>query len=96
MSRNPSYGRRRPSSDSRSTPDRFFYSPSPSPSPSPSSSYSVASTERKSGSGRGVVAVAARSVAGVFVSCFTPPETKSSVSFADSAEFKAPSGIPFL
>ncbi|BBG97552.1 hypothetical protein Prudu_006725 [Prunus dulcis] len=90
MSRNPSYGRRRPSSDSRSTPDRFPYSPSPS------SPYSVASTERKSGSGRGVVAVAARSVAGVFVSCFTPPETKSSVSFADSAEFRAPSGIPFL
>lgn len=38
-----------------------------------------------------MVAVAARSFAGVFVSCFTPPETKSSVSFADSAEFRAPS-----
>ncbi|XP_061996232.1 calmodulin-binding receptor-like cytoplasmic kinase 2 [Rosa rugosa] len=82
MRRTPSYGRHRnSSSDARSTPDRFPYSPTPS-------SYSDASTARKSTSGQSAVAVAARSVVGVFVGCFTPPETKSSASFGDSEEFK--------
>nr|XP_028953600.1 calmodulin-binding receptor-like cytoplasmic kinase 2 [Malus domestica] len=83
MRRTPSYRRRSLTSDPRSTPDRIPYSPS--------SSYSDSSTGPKSSSGRSVVAVAARSVAGAFVSCFTPPETKSSVSFAGSEEFRAPS-----
>lgn len=83
MSRNPSYRRRDPSSDARSTPERFPYSPA--------SCYSDASTARKSTSGQSAVAVAARSVAGVFVACFTPPETKSSASFSNSEEFKPPS-----
>lgn len=84
MRRTPSYRRRSLTSDPRSTPDRIPYSPS--------SSYSDPSTGQKSSSGRSVVAVAARSVAGAFVSCFTPPEIKSSVSFAGSEEFRAPSG----
>ncbi|KAM5555408.1 calmodulin-binding receptor-like cytoplasmic kinase 2 [Rosa sericea] len=84
MRRTPSYGRHRnSSSDARSTPDRLPYSPTPS-------YYSDASTARKSTSGQSAVAVAARSVVGVFVGCFTPPETKSSVSF-DSEEFRPPS-----
>ncbi|XP_048446142.1 calmodulin-binding receptor-like cytoplasmic kinase 2 isoform X2 [Pyrus x bretschneideri] len=83
MRRTPSYGSRNPTSDPRSTPDRIPYSPS--------SPYSLSSTGQKSSSGRSVVSVAARSVAGAFISCFTPPETKSSVSFGDSEEFKAPS-----
>ncbi|TQD99569.1 hypothetical protein C1H46_014795 [Malus baccata] len=83
MRRTPSYRRRSLTSDPRSTPDRIPYSPS--------SSYSDSSTGPKSSSGRSVVAVAARSVAGAFVSCFTPPETKSSVSFVGSEEFRAPS-----
>ncbi|XP_062156178.1 calmodulin-binding receptor-like cytoplasmic kinase 2 [Alnus glutinosa] len=79
----PEYGRRNPSSGVRSTPDRAPYSPA----------YSEASTARSSTSGsRSRVAVAAKSVAGVFVGCFTPPESKSSTnSFADSVDFKAPS-----
>lgn len=36
--------------------------------------------------------MAAKSVAGVFVACFTPPETTSSKNFEDSEESKAPSG----
>jgi len=60
------YGRRKDSSDSR-TPDRLSYPSSPSPS-----SYST--TSSKSSSGRNRVKGAARSVAGVFVACFTPPE----------------------
>ncbi|KAL5572904.1 hypothetical protein UlMin_022501 [Ulmus minor] len=68
-----------PSSISQSTPERIPYSPS--------SAYSDTSIVRK----RNPVAVAARSVAGVFVSCFTPPETHSSKSFVGSVEFKAPS-----
>ncbi|KAF5761380.1 putative protein kinase RLK-Pelle-RLCK-IV family [Helianthus annuus] len=59
------YGRRKDSSDIR-TPDRFSYPPSPSPS-----SYSTSSG--RSTSGRNRVKGAARSVAGVFVACFTPP-----------------------
>ncbi|XP_068328996.1 calmodulin-binding receptor-like cytoplasmic kinase 2 [Pyrus communis] len=83
MRRTPSYGSRNPTSDPRSTPDRIPYSPS--------SPYSLSSTGQTSSSGRSVVSVAARSVAGAFISCFTPPETKSSVSFGDSVEFNAPS-----
>ncbi|KAI7755068.1 hypothetical protein M8C21_006535 [Ambrosia artemisiifolia] len=60
------YGHRKNISDVR-TPDRFSYPPSPSPS-----SYSTSSG--KSTSGRSRVRGAARSVAGVFVACFTPPE----------------------
>ncbi|EXC35100.1 putative leucine-rich repeat receptor-like protein kinase [Morus notabilis] len=72
-----SYGRRNPSSHSRYTPDRISYSPS--------SAYSEASGGRS----HNAVAAAARSVAGAFIACFTPPETKSSKSVADSEEFKA-------
>lgn len=84
MRRTPSYRRRSLTSDPQSTPDRIPYSPS--------SPYNDASTGQKSSSGKSVVAVAARSFAGAFVSCFTPPETKSSVSFAGSEEFRAPFG----
>ncbi|XP_015899681.1 calmodulin-binding receptor-like cytoplasmic kinase 2 [Ziziphus jujuba] len=76
---NTSHGRRGSSSDYRSTPDRFPYSPS--------STYSAASTVKN----RNPVAVAARSVAGVFVACFTPPETATSKSIADSEDYKSPS-----
>ncbi|GMY23697.1 calmodulin-binding receptor-like cytoplasmic kinase 2 isoform X1 [Fagus crenata] len=77
------YGGRKPSSASRNTPERVPYSPS--------SVYSDASTARTSSSGgRKAVSAAARSVAGVFVSCFTPPDTGSSTkSYADSDESKA-------
>ena len=80
------YGGRNPSSASRNTPERVPYSPS--------SVYSDASTARTSSSGgRKAVSAAARSVAGVFVSCFTPPDTGSSTkSLADSDESKAHSG----
>ncbi|KAJ0110892.1 hypothetical protein Patl1_00478 [Pistacia atlantica] len=74
----PLYGRRNASTVIGSTPDRFSYSPG--------SSYSEASTVRKTA--KNTAAVVARSVAGVFVACFTPPETTSSKSFVDSREFK--------
>ncbi|KAF5744384.1 hypothetical protein HS088_TW08G00988 [Tripterygium wilfordii] len=74
------YGRRNKSSDgARSTPSRFSHSPSPS--------YSDASTI--SSKSKNPVANAARSVAGVFVTCFTPPETENSKKFRDSDDFKA-------
>ncbi|XP_041001363.1 calmodulin-binding receptor-like cytoplasmic kinase 2 [Juglans microcarpa x Juglans regia] len=78
-------GGRKSTFGARRTPERVPYSPS--------SAYSDVSTAgTSSSSGRSRVAVAARSVAGVFVACFTPPETKSSTySVADSEEFKAPS-----
>ncbi|KAK1560503.1 hypothetical protein Q3G72_027345 [Acer saccharum] len=82
---NPFFGQRNPSNAASSTPDRFSHSPS--------SSYSDASTVRNK-SNKNPVALAARSVAGVFVSCFTPPESEKSeksTSFVDSEEFKAPS-----
>ncbi|XVE77168.1 hypothetical protein DITRI_Ditri13aG0040000 [Diplodiscus trichospermus] len=72
-----------PSSGVRSTPERSSYSPSPSYSGSPAS--------RKSGSGRNPVTVAARSIAGAFVACFTPPETDGGRNFGVSDEFKDPS-----
>ncbi|WRX11245.1 Protein kinase domain - like 10 [Theobroma cacao] len=71
------------SSGVRSTPDRFAHSPSPS--------YSESSASQKSGSGRNPVTVAARSIAGAFVACFTPPETADSKNFGVSDEFGAPS-----
>lgn len=76
--------RRNSSSGYRSTPDHSSYS----------SSYasSEVSTVDKSNSGRNPVSAAARSVAGIFVACFTPPEASSSKSFVDSEEFKGPSG----
>ncbi|OMP00376.1 hypothetical protein COLO4_12735 [Corchorus olitorius] len=76
---------RYPSSGLQSTPDRFAYSPSPAPS------YTDSYASRKSGSGRNPVTVVARSIAGAFVSCFTPPDTDGSKSFGVSDEFKAPS-----
>ncbi|KAI9182427.1 hypothetical protein LWI28_025252 [Acer negundo] len=76
------FGRRTPSTAASSTPDRFSHSPC--------SSYSDASTVRNK-STKNPVALAARSVAGVFVSCFTPPESEKSTTFGDSEEFKAPS-----
>ncbi|KAI3796541.1 hypothetical protein L1987_39216 [Smallanthus sonchifolius] len=54
------------------TPDRVSYPPSPSPSSY--STYSSKSSSEKSTSGRDRVKGAARSVAGVFTACFTPPE----------------------
>ncbi|WCJ22759.1 calmodulin-binding receptor-like cytoplasmic kinase 2 [Euphorbia peplus] len=77
---NSVYGRRNASSGGFSTPDRRQNSPS--------SSYSDASTATK----RNLLSSAAKSVAGVFVSCFTPPETTSSKKFVDSDEFK-PSSV---
>ncbi|XVE73833.1 hypothetical protein DITRI_Ditri11bG0150400 [Diplodiscus trichospermus] len=61
------------SSGVRSTPDPFAYSPT--------SSYSESSASQKSGSGRNPVTVAARSIAGAFVSCFTLPVTDDSRNF---------------
>ncbi|KAJ8900659.1 hypothetical protein K2173_025436 [Erythroxylum novogranatense] len=66
------YGRRTPS------PGGFFYSPTSSCTDASSS------TVKK----RNPVAVAARSVAGVFVGCFTPPENEDSKSYQHSEEFK--------
>ncbi|KAF7826078.1 calmodulin-binding receptor-like cytoplasmic kinase 2 [Senna tora] len=71
----------------QTTPDRFGYSSS-----SYASSEVSAIQNQKSNSGGNPVAAAARSVAALFVSCFTPPEASSSKSFVDSQEFKAPSG----
>ncbi|XP_076907779.1 calmodulin-binding receptor-like cytoplasmic kinase 2 [Bidens hawaiensis] len=70
------YGRRKyNSSEIVRTPDRPFniYPPPSSPSPS---SYSVSTYSSKSStsSSSGRVKCVARSVAGVFVACFTPPE----------------------
>lgn len=81
------YGGRKDSSDIR-TPDRYSHPPSPSPS-----SYSTNSSE-KSTSRRERVKGAARSVAGVFVSCFTPPvdETRQHSSFDGSDLFSSTSG----
>ncbi|KAG5231379.1 hypothetical protein OIU77_010371 [Salix suchowensis] len=75
------YGRRTPASGAGSTPDRVPYSPS--------SSYSSASTVKK----RNPLSVAAKSMAGVFVACFTPPEPEpnSSKDFGYSEELRAPS-----
>ncbi|KAJ6679712.1 RECEPTOR-LIKE PROTEIN 55 [Salix purpurea] len=75
------YGRRTPASGAGSTPDRVPYSPSPS--------YSSASTVKK----RNPLSVAAKSMAGVFVACFTPPEPEpnSSKDFGYSEELRAPS-----
>ncbi|XVF80103.1 hypothetical protein PTKIN_Ptkin15bG0043500 [Pterospermum kingtungense] len=69
------------SSGLRSTPERSAYSPI---------SYSYAS--RNSGSGRNPLRVAARSIAGTFVACFTPPEpdTAPGKNFGVSDEFRAP------
>ncbi|KAG6749535.1 hypothetical protein POTOM_046587 [Populus tomentosa] len=65
------------------TPDSVPYSPT-------SSSYSSGSTLKK----RNPLSVAAKSMAGVFVACFTPPEPEpnSSKDFGYSEELKAPSG----
>ncbi|KAI3764425.1 hypothetical protein L2E82_14433 [Cichorium intybus] len=83
------YGSRKDSSGSR-TPERVSYSPSPSPS-----SYSTNSSQ--SSSGRSRVRTAARSVAGVFVACFTPPEEEaphhSSSAFGGSDAFSSTSDV---
>lgn len=71
--------RRNLSSDHRSTPERFGYSPAPS--------HASSVVTR-----RNPVAAAVRSVTGIFTACFTPPEANSSKSFIDSEEFKSSSG----
>ncbi|KAH8488707.1 hypothetical protein H0E87_024368 [Populus deltoides] len=77
------YARRTPASGVGHTPDRVPYSPT-------SSSNSSGSTLKK----RNPLSVAAKSMAGVFVACFTPPEPEpnSSKDFGYSEELKAPSG----
>ncbi|GLU00735.1 hypothetical protein SLE2022_180810 [Rubroshorea leprosula] len=75
-SRNPNSGRRSTQSN------RFPYFPGFSES---------SSSSRRSSSRRNPVSVAARSVAGVILDCFTPPETTNSKKFPDAVEFKAPS-----
>ncbi|KHG06913.1 hypothetical protein F383_00787 [Gossypium arboreum] len=72
---------RNPSSGIRSTPDRSAFSPS-------FSSYTASTASRL---GRNPVKVAARSIAGAFVACFTPPETDDSNNLKVSNEFGAPS-----
>nr|XP_043625792.1 calmodulin-binding receptor-like cytoplasmic kinase 2 [Erigeron canadensis] len=73
------------------TPNQFSYPPS---SPSPSSYSSTHSSEKSTGR-RNRVKVAAKSVAGVFVSCFTPPEDEthhhSSSAFCGSDAFSSTS-----
>uniref|UniRef100_A0A6M2F5Q1 non-specific serine/threonine protein kinase n=1 Tax=Populus davidiana TaxID=266767 RepID=A0A6M2F5Q1_9ROSI len=74
--------RRTPAYGVGHTPDSVPYSPT-------SSSYSSGSTLKK----RNPLSVAAKSMAGVFVACFTPPEPEpnSSKDFGYSEELKAPS-----
>ncbi|KAI9109984.1 hypothetical protein K1719_019025 [Acacia pycnantha] len=80
-----SHSRRRTSSSGYSTPDhRHTYTSS-------YDSSGVSTTIDKSNSSRNPVAAAARSVAAVFVGCFTPPDESNSKSFVDSREFKASS-----
>ncbi|XP_061341285.1 calmodulin-binding receptor-like cytoplasmic kinase 2 [Gastrolobium bilobum] len=81
----PNHRRRRPSSGHRSMPDRVPYSPS-----YPSSEVSTSHQSTSSG-GRSTVAAAARTVAGMFTACFTPPEANSSKSLVDSEVFKSSS-----
>ncbi|XP_050236607.1 calmodulin-binding receptor-like cytoplasmic kinase 2 isoform X1 [Mercurialis annua] len=79
------YGGRRAKSVARSTPDRFQYSST--------SAYSDASTVKKH---QNPLFLAAKSLAGVFISCFTPPEpvsTTTSDHFNDSEDFKPPSVV---
>ncbi|KAK6918354.1 Protein kinase domain [Dillenia turbinata] len=80
-----SHGRRRRSSDIRSTPDRFASSPI-----SVFSSSSTASRSSSHNSNQNPVKLAAKSVAEVFIACFTPPETKPMKDFGNSGEFKHP------
>ncbi|XP_059634199.1 calmodulin-binding receptor-like cytoplasmic kinase 2 isoform X2 [Cornus florida] len=75
---------RNPGSGAGSTPDRM------TKSPSSVSVYSSSSSAYKSTPGR-AVKIAAKSVAGVFVACFTPPEVKTSKNWDDSFEAKPPS-----
>ncbi|XP_058212245.1 calmodulin-binding receptor-like cytoplasmic kinase 2 isoform X5 [Rhododendron vialii] len=64
---------------------------------SPCSVYSSSSSSsKKSSYRRNPVKIAAMSVAGAFVACFTPPETKIESKFGDSNEYPAPSVIQFL
>lgn len=84
-SQNPLYEGRSPSTGVRSTPDRFFYSPG--------SHYSEASTVRNRKTSKNSLAMAAKAVAGLFVACFTPPETNSSKDFVNSNEFKPSPGM---
>ncbi|XP_028769225.1 calmodulin-binding receptor-like cytoplasmic kinase 2 [Neltuma alba] len=83
MKRPSSRSRRQSSGSGYSTPEhRHIYS----------SSYDSSSvTIHRSNSSWNPVAVAARSVAAVFVGCFTPPDESNSRSFVDSQEFKASS-----
>ncbi|KAA8516073.1 hypothetical protein F0562_019252 [Nyssa sinensis] len=79
------YGRRNPTSAVRNTPDSLRSSPR--------SLYSSSSSSHKSTSSLNQVRIAARSVAGAFVACFVPPETKTAKNFADSDELQAPSVV---
>ncbi|KAJ8556300.1 hypothetical protein K7X08_023058 [Anisodus acutangulus] len=55
-------------------------------------STTTTTSHKSNNSGRNPVKIAAKTVADAFVSCFTPPEPKSSItSFGDSDSFKAPS-----
>ncbi|KAL8268518.1 hypothetical protein R6Q59_002316 [Mikania micrantha] len=84
------YGRRKNSSG-MSTPDRFNYPPSPSPSSN------LTYPLEKSISGRNRVKGAARSFAGVFIACFTPPEEEthhhSSSAYGGSDTFTSTSDV---
>ncbi|KAK4344934.1 hypothetical protein RND71_035110 [Anisodus tanguticus] len=88
-------GRRRSSSGTGSISSGFIDSRTPdrmTRSPSSSTYSSTTTTSHKSNSSRNPVKIAAKTVADAFVSCFTPPEPKSSsTNFGDSDSFKAPS-----
>ncbi|KAE8665804.1 Calmodulin-binding receptor-like cytoplasmic kinase 2 [Hibiscus syriacus] len=77
---------RNPSSGPRSTPDRFANSSSFSSNSAPPESDS-----RKPDSGRNPLTVAVRSIAGAFISCFTPPETAERKNLIVSNESRTPS-----
>ncbi|GFY90252.1 calmodulin-binding receptor-like cytoplasmic kinase 2 [Actinidia rufa] len=62
------------------TPERY--------APSPGSGYWSSSSSQMSTSSRNPVRIAARSISGAFVACFTPPEVKK---IGESEEFNAPS-----
>ncbi|GMH00499.1 hypothetical protein Nepgr_002338 [Nepenthes gracilis] len=73
------HGRQHRSSDARMTPETL--------SRTPNSVYSAISTSRRSSSSRqSAVKVAAKSLAGVFIACFTPPENEATSSVSSDAQ----------
>ncbi|KAL3737616.1 hypothetical protein ACJRO7_019193 [Eucalyptus globulus] len=84
------FGRRTPTADARSTPDRSPYSPSSTYS-SASASASSATASGKSRSGNNPVSTAVRSIAGAFSGCFVPPEPDGARSYGVSEELRTPS-----